>query len=512
MAAKKTDTPTADATPDDSIPTKASVTSHRLGAGKKGLAYDAAADWMVLKVKNKPLAKMFHVAYLAKNSGPAKSRPVTFVFNGGPGASSAYLHMAAVGPRRIVFNGGGNVPQPPVQLVDNTESWLGFTDLVFVDPVGTGFSRSYDRRKPKDDKEPASAAPADPKDDKENPEFWEVERDIDSLGQFIQLFLSKNDRWTSPVFIAGESYGGFRVARLAKKLQQGYGVGLNGAILISPAIEFASLFGNDYSINHWYQTFPVMAAVAHTHGRCAAVSPKAPLADVIQRAEGFAVDGLLQWLALGDELAPEARRELSEEMSSLIGLPADLLLRAGGRVNIREFGRNLLRDETRLVGLYDGSVTCADPYPDRDAYEGPDPTLMSIDRLFTAGVNQHLRSALKVDTDMDYRLLSYDVNSEWKFNGKNTPWAQLTGSMDDLRYGMSLNPHMRVVISHGYYDLVTPYYASNRLVNHMKLSAGLRDNLTVKHYKGGHMFYSWDDSRKSFHADMKALYKTATAR
>lgn len=481
----------------DPLPTRRASTRHARGA----LKYEAVADWITLRKKDKALAKVFHVAYLRQGGG---QRPLTFVFNGGPGAASAYLHMGTAGPRRIAFGRSGSLPPPPARIVDNRETWLDFSDLVFIDPVGTGFSRSLDRPKAKDEK---AAEPAF--DEKENPEFWEVERDLESLGELIQAFLSRHRRWASPVFLAGESYGGYRVARMARKLQERYGVGLNGAVLISPAIEFSGLLGTDYDMIRWIELLPAQAAVAHAHGRCRALPRSAPLSRVLAGAEAFATGSLLPWLARGEGLGKAAVSRTAEEMSRWIGIPADVLARAGGRIGTDRFCRLLLKDERRLVGRYDGSVTAVDPYPDRDGYDGPDATLSSIDRLFTASVNQHLRQALKVDTELEYRLLSWDVNEGWKTSKDGKMWTQMLGAMDDLRYGMSLNAHMRVFVAHGCYDLMTSYFSSSRLAGLMKLTEEQKGRLTVRHFKGGHMFYSWDASRKSFRDALRGFYREA---
>ncbi|MEO0408874.1 MAG: peptidase S10, partial [Cyanobacteria bacterium P01_A01_bin.135] len=205
---------------------------HTLTTEGGELVYTAVAEWQILRDRDKPVAELFHVAYLADGEA-ANQRPLTFVFNGGPGAASAYLHMGALGPKRVYFNPDGSLPQPPVQVVDNAETWLAFTDLVFIDPVGTGFSRSLEEDEKPNDKPVSTPDEDKPKETK----FWSVDRDLKALGEFIQGFLSRQQRWLSPIFIAGESYGGFRVARLVKHLQQDYGVGLSGAILISPAME-----------------------------------------------------------------------------------------------------------------------------------------------------------------------------------------------------------------------------------------------------------------------------------
>jgi carboxypeptidase C (cathepsin A) len=493
---------------EDPVPTKPSVTQHAVNARGGRLRYEATADWIVLRKKGRPLAKVFHVAYCRKDGKARAERPVTFVFNGGPGAASAYLHMGAVGPRRLAFGRMGSLPPSPVRIVDNEETWLSFSDLVFIDPVGTGFSRSLDRARRNTEEKPAGPG-EEHADDRENPEFWEVERDLESLGEFIQAFLSRHTRWASPVFLAGESYGGFRVAKMARKLQERYGVGLNGAILISPAIEFSGLFGTDYEMTRWIELMPSQAAVAHFHGKCRAVAPGTPLARVLSDAEDFATTRLLPWLARGDALKPEAIAKLADRMSRLIGIPSGILALAGGRIDTDRFCRLLLRGERRLVGRYDGSVTAVDPYPDRDAYEGPDATLSSIDRLFTSSINQHLRQTLGVDTELDYRLLNWEVNEAWKLSKDGKGFIQALKAMDDLRYGMSLNAHMKVFIAHGTFDLVTPYYATNRLAGLMKLTASQKRNLLIRHFRGGHMFYSWDESRRAFRDAMRKFYRSA---
>ncbi|NUQ36095.1 MAG: peptidase S10 [Planctomycetaceae bacterium] len=489
-------------TEEDQLPVKPSVTTHTLTAGKERFTYEANADWITLRKKQRALAKMFHVAYFRQGVKDLAARPVTFVFNGGPGAASAYLHMGAVGPKRVAFGNAGSVPPPPAKVVDNHETWLPFTDLVFIDPVGTGFSRSLDAPK-KDGDKGGDSKP----DDKENPEFWENDRDLESLGEFIRSFLSKHKRWSSPVFIAGESYGGYRVAKLARLVQERYGVGLNGAILISPAIEWATLMGTDYTLEAWLDHMPTQAAVAHAHGRCKAVKKGTQLEKILPDAEQFARNEMLQWLTLGDNLDPATTAKTAGKLSDWTGIPKDVLLRAGGRIKTEQFCRLLLRDEGKLAGFYDGSVTTIDPYPDRDTHEGPDPTLWSIDRLFGGSINHHLRSTLGIDTELDYRLLSMEVNEAWKFDKKGR--GGIPGAMDDLRYGMSLNLNMKVFITHGYYDLVTPYYSSDRLVGLMKLPESERGRLTLKHFKGGHMFYSWDESREAFTDAMKAFYRDA---
>jgi carboxypeptidase C (cathepsin A) len=488
-----------------------SQTRHSLLLGDRQLQYIASAGWQTLFEREKPIAEMFHVAYSVETE-QRSLRPITFVFNGGPGAASAYLHMGALGPKRIHFNTNGQLPRPPVRLVDNAESWLSFTDLVFIDPIGTGFSRSLSS-----DKEVREAQDKTGEKSKSNEaekpeeiEFWEVDRDLKALGEFIQRFLSRQKRWLSPVYIAGESYGGFRVAKLARKLQQEFGVGLSGAILISPALEFSLLSGNDYNLTIWATLLPSFAAAAAYHGRAQWAGEPGDLRAHMSAAEQFARRSLIPFLALGDAVSAEERQTVYQQFANLIGLPIALIEKQAGRVGIEVFARELLRDRQQIVGLYDASITAIDPFPDRPLYEGTDPTLDGLDRLFTGAINSHLRDTLEVETELTYNLLNLETFKSWKFDLKGDFKQGFIGAVDDLRVGMTLNPYMQVYITHGFFDLVTPYFASNHLANLMKLNSEIRANLTIRHFQGGHMFYTWDESRQQWFAEMQAFYQNAS--
>ncbi len=500
---------------EEAFPEERFVTQHQMVIGKTKLTYEASAGWIKLRRIHKPIAHMFHTSYVDPTANVGQ-RPLTFVFNGGPGAASAYLHMGALGPKRVCFGKNGSLPPGSTRIVDNLETWLAFTDLVFIDPVGTGFSRSL---KEKEQEKQANSSTdnshntpdgSEKKLPGENSEFWEIERDLDSLGEFICRFLSKHHRWTSPLFIAGESYGGFRVARMARRLQEKHGVGLCGAMLISPAIELQALSGTDYNLTYWVELFPSLAAAAHQHGRTRSIDPATPLEHVIAEAESFARLELSRWLASGARFPEEERRKVVTRMSNLCGLDVALIERAGGRISSTIFCRELLRDRRQLCGRYDAATTSTDPFPDRNDYEGPDP-LWSFDRLFTGGVNHHLRAHLKVETELDYRLLSHEVNQLWKDDhDKEKFYRKVAGAMDDLRYGMSFNRHMHVFFCHGYFDLVTPYHSTARLIDLMKLTLDQQDKIHSHNYVGGHMFYSWDDSRIAFRNDTHEFYQTAT--
>ena len=488
----------------DYEPPAGAETTGSWGKGRKALQYSATGKWTVLRKKEKPAAEIFSIAYVASDG--ERNRPVTFVFNGGPGAASAYLHMGAVGPQRVDFPPDGTLPTVPPRLVENESSWLAFSDLVFVDPVGTGFSRVIESDKKADGKDgskPDESA-ADPK------EYFGYKRDLESLCEFMSRWLSEHGRWGSAVFIAGESYGGYRVGRLARQLQEAAGIGLNGAILISPALEITGLTPTDYDVLPWLDRVPTMSAAALHHGRSRAFRKGTSLAKALRESEEFATSDYAVFLTRGAALPAKERTRILSRLADLLGLPEDIVLRAEGRVGILTFVRELLRDQRKVLGLYDTTITATDPFPDRDEFSWPDPTLSGISPAYTAAVNRMLRSEIGVETDREYTLLSYEVNLAWKNDAEHHAFASPPGATDDFRYGMALNPHMKAFITHGQYDLVTPYYSSDRLRNLMKLDPQMADRLTVQHYGGGHMFYAWESSRHAFAAAIAAFVADAT--
>jgi carboxypeptidase C (cathepsin A) len=466
--------------------------------------YTASAGWIVLRKKEKPAAEIFSVSYVADRDG---DRPVTFVFNGGPGASSAYLHMGAAGPLRVAFPADGTLPQLPPRLVSNEESWLAFSDLVFVDPVGTGFSRviENDSKDGEDRKKPENG------DDGDAREYFGYKRDLESLCEFMGRWLSGHGRWGSPVFIAGESYGGYRVGRLVRMLQETAGIGLSGAVLISPALEFASLSPTDYDVLGWVDLVPTMAIAAVHHRRSRAFATSTLPEDVLQEAETFATGDYATLLTRGASMPAVDRDRILGRLADLIGLPADMVARAEGRITIGMFTRELLRDERKVLGLYDATITTTDPFPDREAFAGPDPTLAGIGPAYATAINRQLRSEIGVETDREYVVLSLEVNELWRNDAPQHFFTPPVGATDDFRYGMSLNPHMKAFITHGHYDLVTPYYASDRLRNLMRLDPEMASRVTVRHFGGGHMFYAWEESRREFTAAIAAFVADAVA-
>jgi carboxypeptidase C (cathepsin A) len=451
-----------------------------------------------------PRAEVFFTSYQRR---PAKAdRPVTFLFNGGPGAASAFLHLGVAGPRRIAFTSTGGILPPPARLVENAESWLAFSDLVFVDPVGTGLSRTVAESKLEqqgvDAEENKAAERAKGLPDAKKP-FYRVRGDIDVLTEFVSQWLSRFKRWDSPVSIAGESYGGFRVGKLVRALPD-RGVGLRGAIMVSPAIDFLGLDGCDYDLAPWLNRLPTMGLAAAYHGksrgRFAGMKPAA----VREAGEALAEERLATWLIRGERTPGAARDKLVRDLADYTGMPRDLIERHAGRLPIQVFARELLRDEGLVCGLYDAAITGPEVFPDREGYPSPDPTLGGIMAAYSSGINTLLRRDLGLETDREYLLLGEDIYLQWQDDRMAAYYDRSLDCGDDMRSGLAMNPSLNLFICHGWYDLVTTYFSSERSVGLLRLPESLRRQVTLKHYDGGHMFYSWAKSRRALARDAKA--------
>jgi carboxypeptidase C (cathepsin A) len=474
-------------------------TTHQLAGARGALAYTATAGVLPVRpAPDKPEAQVFYVAYTLAEAASAE-RPLTFLLNGGPGAASVFLHLGGIGPRRLAVDAEGTVPRPPVGLEDNPLTWLAFTDLVFIDPVGTGYSAV-----------PEPEPGADDEDKGEQADFWGVRQDLDSLGEFIRLYLTRNGRWPSPKVIAGESYGGFRVAALARALPEDFAIAPNGAILVSPLLEYAMLHGNDFNLLPWAVTLPSLAATAAYHGRGALAGTAGrkagdDLAAALAPAESFALAEMLTGLARAERLPAAARQRFHAALAALIGLPEDLVARRRGRVPADVFAKELLRGQELLVGRYDGTIRGPDPFPERSGYAGGDPSFAFLTSAYAPALVAYLRDDLEYLVDAPYELLNREVSRRWDFASVLEADEQgFAGFSDALRFGLILNPSLRVLIAHGYHDLVTPYFASRYLVDQMDLPAAARGRVLLRNYVGGHMFY--------LHAaSLEALHETAAA-
>lgn len=466
------------------------TTSHELALESSTLAYTVRAGVLPVRPEpQQPEAEIFYVAYTRDATEPAR-RPLTFLFNGGPGAASVFLHLGGIGPRRLAVNPDGTWPPAPIGLVDNPLTWLAFTDLVFVDPVGTGYSRVPE------------AAEGDKDDDKRRPsEFWAVERDLDSLGEFIRLYLTRNQRWLSPKVVAGESYGGFRVAALAKSLPEDFDIAPAGAILISPLLDYAMLGGNRYNLLPWALTLPSLAASAawHERGSLAATAVNQELGATLAPVEAFALSDMLVGLAGGD---PEGAYAA---IAAFTGLSKELVTRRRGRIGAGVFAKQLLRDQERLVGRYDGTISGPDPHPEEADFTSGDPSFAFLTTAYAPALVAYLESELDYSTDAPYELLNFDVNRRWDFSDALPERRQgFVGFTSALREGVILNRGLNVLITHGYHDLITPYLASRYLVGQMDLPDEATARVQLANFVGGHMFYLRQSS-------LEALHKTAAA-
>jgi carboxypeptidase C (cathepsin A) len=475
------------------------TTRHRMEVQGELLSYTATAGRLPLRFDGSHKANIFFVSYWRDETGIAiEDRPVTFVFNGGPGAASAYLHLGALGPQRLVFEEDGAIPPAPARLANNQETWLTFTDLVFVDPVGTGYSRRAN----------GTSGTRSP--------FWETEQDIHSLAEFIRSYLTLNNRRLSPVFLAGESYGGFRAAALADTLTTDVGVGLNGVVLISPVLEFSLMYGDDYTVLPWALLLPAYAATALAHDRTNfaedtaedTVNEKENLAEIMKPVEAFSLNAYLIGLAEGDNLGAEARAGLYQQIARYTGLTEELVERYRGRIPREVFAKQVLASEARIVSLYDGAIAGIDPSPQSVRRTGHDPVLQGMTAPLTSTLVAYVRDDLGYQSDLRYELLNRTVFQAWQWRKDDRSQGYL-GAADELKAAMSLNRHLKVLIAHGYYDLVTSYFASRYVVDQMALDPSIRANLTLATYRGGHMFYARTEARRRFAEDASAFYHSA---
>jgi len=446
------------------------------------LAYTATAEMMpIVDGKGETTARLFVATYTMKDKDPA-TRPVTFLFNGGPGAASAFLHLGIVGPRVLVTNPDGTLPRSPARLMDNPETWLAFTDLVFVDPVGTGFSR------------------ATAKDDDAEKRFWGVKSDVNSLSEIVRLWLTRTGRWASPKFLAGESYGGFRAVMMARDLQRNAGIALNGMILISPALEFSLLRGGDYDLLGWAMALPSMAASARDNGLGVPTGQ--------EEAERFALTDYLIGLANLSDPDSDDTKAFNARISRLTGIPVDVIERFGGKLPIQIFAKEVLHEPGRIVSLYDGTIKLPDPSPERQSV-GSDPLLDSLIAPYSAVFNDYVRRDLGFESDVPFRLLNWRVSGEWDWDlGRQQGFA---GATDALQSAMAVNPNMHVLIAHGMHDLVTPYLTSRWLIDQVRLPREVKANMAVKTYQGGHMMYMRPEERQLMTEDVRRLYEAALA-
>jgi carboxypeptidase C (cathepsin A) len=464
---------------DDRTPPNA-VTHHRITLAGVEVPYNAEAGTLQLRdPQDRATARIFYVAY-TREPQDAK-RPITFVFNGGPGAASAYLHLGAIGPKAVDVSAKGELVGPPSRLVSNDASWLDFTDLVFVDPVGTGYSRASDGKSESD--------------------FFGVEQDTQALADFIRRYLIAAGRMSSPVFLAGESYGGFRAATITRSLQKTGGISPSGLVLISPALEFALLHGEDYDPLIWALGLPSYAAV---NLESKGVAGRDALSGALKETERYALSDYLVALASGAEQGADAA---SDTVARLTGLSVDVVRKNFARIPPSVFIKEFNRANGQVLSRYDGSVSGPDPNPASAWPRGPDPVLDSTVPLWTSAFVQYAQEELGYKTDASYRLLNRDIRSKWDF-GTSPTRQGYAGALEDIQDARASNRALEVFIATGYTDLITPYLGPTYLVNQLTPLEGASP-ITIENYTGGHMLYLRPDSRRALKRDVEAMYERA---
>ena len=451
------------------------TTHHTLELPGRTLHFAATAGAMLLTDERQaPRAELAFVAFQLEDAEKSR-RPVTFAFNGGPGFATAWLNVGAVGPWRIAIGGDATAPSASPEPMPNTETWLDFTDLVFIDPVGTGYSRLL-------------AGNADARR-----RFWSVDGDIDYLTEAIRRWIDRFDRSVSPKYLLGESYGGFRAPRLARELAASEGTGISGIVLISPKLDFGDL-SSAFNPFAFVTRLPSMTAAARAaHGTVT----RAQLADV----ERYARTEYLLDLTSGErDAAAIARR--SARIAEFTGLDPELVRRHDGLIDNRVFLHELYRAQWRVGSSYDATITIADPFPLETRGEHPDPVLEGLRAPVSSAMVGIYATRLNWQPDATYRLLNIQATSQWDWGNRiwNPPQ-----SMQAMRTALALDPHLSVLIAHGLFDLVTPYMATQLLLDQVPES-GIAERIHLSVYPGGHMFYTNDASRAAFRDEAAQLF------
>lgn len=480
-------------TPQDNLVT----THHTVTIDGQAIAYTVTAGTIVLKEEaekkgeeegasegEKPKASIFFIAYTKDGVEDPASRPLTFSFNGGPGSSSVWLHLGVLGPRRVLLDNDGFSLRPPYKLVDNEASLLDVTDLVFIDPVSTGFSRAVPGERAK--------------------EFHGFSKDIESVGDFIRLYTSRYHRWLSPKFLVGESYGTTRAAGLSGYLQERHGLWLNGIMLVSSILDFQTADFNPGNDLPYLLFLPTYTATAWYHQRLPADLQALPLADVLAQVEAFVMGAYALALLQGTALPAEQRTAIAGKLARFTGLSQDYVERSDLRIEIFRFVKELLRQQRRTVGRLDSRYTGIDRDAAGEHFEF-DPSYAAIQGAYTACFNDYVRGDLQFESDLPYEILK-GLYQTWSYKEFENQYVNVA---ETLRKAISMNPHLRVHVANGYYDLATPYFATAYTFNHLSLDPSLLDNVGMSFYEAGHMMYVHRPSLRKLKAELAGFIAAA---
>jgi carboxypeptidase C (cathepsin A) len=441
-----------------------SETKHSVTIDGKSIAYRAVAANMLLKEENgKPRANIFYIAYIKEGTTDYSKRPLTFSFNGGPGSSSVWLHLGLLGPRRVLMTDEGQAMAPPYKLVDNDNSMLDQTDLVFIDPVTTGYSRAVPGEDPK--------------------QFHGYQEDIETVAEFIRLYTTRNQRWSSPKFIIGESYGTTRAAGLSGYLQEHDGLYLNGIMLVSSILNFETADFNPGNDLPYLLYLPTYTATAWYHKKLPA-DLQSDLRKTLEQSEAFVYGEYADALMKGDHISVEEKHSTAERLARFTGLSTQYVEESNLRIPIFRFVKELLRTERHTVGRLDSRFEGRDADAAGESFEY-DPSYAAIQGPFTASLNQYVRSELKYESDLPYEILTGRVQP-WSFKNYENQYLNVA---ETLRGAINQNPHLKIFVANGFYDLATPFFATHYTFDHLGLEPDLRSNISMGFYEAGHMMY-----------------------
>ncbi|MBT29070.1 MAG: peptidase S10 [Thalassobius sp.] len=460
-----------------------SVTSHQITVNGKTINYEATTGYMTMKEEDgKENANVFFIAYTKKGVENAAERPVTFAYNGGPGSSSVWLHMGALGPKRILMTDEGESLPPPYKLADNEYTWLDETDLVFIDPVMTGYSR--------------------PADSVKKEEFHGLREDLASVGDFIRLYLSRYERWSSPKFLAGESYGTTRSAGLSGYLQDRHGIYLNGIVLISSILNWQTVsfdFGNELP---YVLHLPTYAAIAWYHKK--AGTSYSSVQEFLKEVEEFALNDYTVALMKGDKLPANEKQEIVSKLNKYTGLSEEYIKQTLLRIEIGRFTKELLRSDMKTVGRLDGRFTGTDLDAAGERFEYDPSYNKTIYGPYTRAINDYVRAELDYENDLPYEILTGRVRP-WNWGVEN----EYVDVANTLRASMNKNPHLKILVCNGFYDLATPYFATAYTFNHLFLNEELQKNISMTYYEAGHMMYIHMPSLQQLKKDVANFYQSS---
>ena len=473
------------------VPKQREVVTHgSVRIGNQDIRYTATAGTILLRNdKNEPVASMFYVAYTKDGVRDPAKRPITFLYNGGPGSSSIWLHLGGLGPMKVALNNAGATPPAPYAIVPNHDSLLDASDLVFIDAVGTGYSHVVGKGTDK--------------------MFWGVDQDVQSFGQFIQRYLTQFNRWNSPKFLLGESYGTTRSAALSEYLQD-HGISVNGVVLQSSILNYGLLMpGSDAKYELYLPTY---AALAWYHHKLPG-NPGNDLPALLSKVQSFALGPYAQALAQGDNLPAAQRDAIAEQLHRYTGLPVAYIKRANLRVEASNFRKELMLPERESIGRYDGryaglDINAIGSTPDFD------PSDQFVSPGFTTAFNWYITNVLKYDSERPYKVMNDKTIGEWDWHhavpgsGWKLPLPYVAG---DLGAALRKNPYLRVLSANGYFDLATPYFATEYDLDHMMLEPKLRSHVEFAFYDSGHMIYLNPQALSAYHADLDRFYRSTLA-